>query len=427
MTRVREAGESHELSQADSATHAALQPVTGTERIASLDVLRGFAVLGILVMNIQSFAMVDPTYFNPTVSGDLTGINLAVWWLSHVLVDSKFMAIFSMLFGAGVVLACSRVEQRGGRPARFHYRRSFGLLGLGALHAYLLWSGDILVWYSMSAIIAYLFWRARPGWLLAWALALLLVGTGLYLFFQWTLPYWPPEAVQSNAAYWNPPPELIQQRLDAYRAGWLDQMSERVPTSVMLHTFVFLIWGLWRVLGMMLLGMALFKWGVLSAERSARFYTFFLMAGVLIGLPIVVFGAVQHFAHGWEMSYSMFGGSLYNYWGSLLVAMAYISAIMLLCRSGHLEWLQARLAPVGRTAFSCYILQTLICTSIFFGHGLGLYGSVERWQQALIILAVWLVLILLAKLWLARYRMGPLEWLWRSMTYGARQPLRYEG
>jgi uncharacterized protein len=134
--------------------------VSGGERITSLDVLRGFAVLGILVMNIQSFAMVDPTYFNPTTSGDLTGINLVVWWLSHLLVDSKFMAIFSMLFGAGIVLSCSRVERRGDRPARFHYRRTFGLLFFGVLHAYLLWSGDILFWYSLSAIIAYLFWRA---------------------------------------------------------------------------------------------------------------------------------------------------------------------------------------------------------------------------------------------------------------------------
>jgi uncharacterized protein len=402
------------VSQPDPSTHTALQPVTGAERIASLDVLRGFAVLGILVMNIQSFAMVDPTYFNPTVSLDLTGINLAVWWLSHVLVDSKFMAIFSILFGAGIVLACSRFEQRGGRPAQFHYRRTFGLLLFGVLHAYLLWSGDILVWYSMSAIIAYLFWRTRPGWLLFWALALLLIGTGLYLLFQWSMSYWPPEAIEGIAAYWNPPPELIQQRLDAYRGGWLDQMSERVPTSLMLHTFVYLIFAFWRTLGMMLLGMAFFKWGILTAQRSNRFYIVALTIGFAIGFPIVLYGALQNFAHDWDVSHSMF----------VLVATGYISVIMLLCRSGRLQGVQDRLTPVGRTAFTGYILQTLICTSIFFGHGFGLYGSIERWQQALIVVAVWIAVILFANLWLAQYRMGPLEWLWRTLTYGARQPFK---
>lgn len=398
-------------------------PVAGAERIVVLDVLRGFAVLGILVMNIQSFAMVDPTYFNPTVSLDLTGINLAVWWLSHVLVDLKFMAIFSMLFGGGIVLACSRVERRGGRPARFHYRRTFGLLLFGVLHAYLLWVGDILVWYGLSALIAYLFWRARPGWLLFWAVLVLSIGAGLYVLFQWSLPHWPPEALAQNEAYWDPPPELLRQRLDAYRGSWLDQMSERIPTALMLHTFVYLLWGMWRTLGLMLLGMAYFKWGILTGERSDRFYSVASIAGFGIGLPVVTFGAWRNFVHDWALSYSMFIGTLPNYAASVLVATAYVAAVVVVCRSGRLRGVRARLAPVGRAAFSCYILQTLVCTTIFYGHGLGLYGLVERWQQALIVIGVWTVVIVFANSWLARFRMGPLEWLWRSLTYGTWQPI----
>lgn len=381
-------------------------------------------MLGILVMNIQSFAMVDPSYFNPTVSLDLDGINLAIWWTSHVLADGKFMAIFSMLFGAGIVLSCSRAERRDGRPAKLHYRRTFGLLIFGLLHAYLLWSGDILVWYSLSATVAYLFWRARPGWLLFWSLLLLSMGAGLFALLQGSVAHWPAESIQEARAHWNPTADQIAQRLAAYRGGWLDQMPERALSSATMHTLFYGFWGLWRTLGLMLLGMALFKWGVLSAERSARFYGAVVVIGLAAGLPIVAYGGWQHFAHGWALDYSMFGGTLYNYGASLLVAAAYLSAVMLIVRTGRLECLQRRLAPVGRTAFSGYILQTLVCTTLFFGHGFGMYGRLERWQQVLVVVGTWVAILVLANLWLARFRMGPLEWLWRAMTYGRLPAMR---
>jgi uncharacterized protein len=407
------------------APHA--EPAALSERRRSLDVLRGFAVLGILVMNIQSFSMVDSAYFNPTVAGDLTGINFAVWLVSHLFADMKFMTIFSMLFGAGIVLFCARAEQRGVRPARLHYRRTLWLLLFGLLHGYLLWVGDILVWYSFSGLLAYLFWRVRPGWLLFWSLLLLSIGSGLYLFFQWSLPYWPPESADQNAAMWNPAPEIVAARVAAYRGGWLSQMTERAVSVSMLNTFAYLVWGLWRTLGLMLGGMAFLKWGILTAERSRRFYVTTLAAGLAMGLPIIAYGAQQHFEHGWSMRYSMFLGSQFNYWGSLLVATAYIAGVMLIYRAGRLVGAQRRLELVGRMAFSSYILQTVICTTVFYGHGLGLYGSVPRWGQALIVVAVWMVVIAAAEVWLARFRFGPLEWLWRSLTYRERQPLRLAG
>lgn len=402
----------------------AVGPVSRPERIVALDVLRGFAVLGILIMNIQSFAMVDPAYFNPTTWGDLTGANLAVWLVSHVFADLKFITIFSTLFGAGIVLACRRVQDAGGRPARVHYRRTFWLLMFGLAHAYLLWTGDILVWYSFSALIAYAFWRVRPGWLLVWAGLLLATGTALYLLFQWSLPYWPPEAVENTRVWWTPPPDVVTARLAAYRGGWLAQMSERVPGAFALQTFVYLIFGLWRTLGPMLAGMAFLKWGILSACRSTRFYAAMIAVGLAGGLPLIAYGVRWNFAHEWSMQHSMFAGTLFNYWGSLLVASAYIAAVMLAFRSGRLTGLQNLLAPVGRMAFTSYILQTVICTTIFYGHGFGLYGFVPRWGQALVVVGVWCVILTVANAWLARYRFGPLEWLWRSLTYGARQPMR---
>jgi uncharacterized protein len=407
------------------AAHVAEPPGPATsDRLAALDLLRGVAVLGILVMNVQSFSMPDQAYFNPSVYGDLSGINLVVWVGSALLFELKFMAVFSMLFGAGVVLFCTRAERRGARAARLHYRRTAWLLVFGVLHAYLLWMGDILVWYSLSAFVAYLFWRMRPGWLLAWGLALLAFHTAIYAFFSWSLPYWPAEAVEEVTRQWSPPPEVVERQLEAYRGGWLAQMPERAAVSASLHTFAYAIWGVWRTLGCMLLGMALFRWGVLSGERPTAFYVRGAVAGLVVGLPLVAWGISQNFSHAWSVSYSMFAGTLPNYWGSLPVAFAWISVVMLAFRLGWLAKAQRVLAEVGRMAFSSYILQTLVCTTLFYGHGLGLYGHVPRWGQLLVVLGTWVIVVAFARMWLARFRFGPLEWLWRSLTYGRRQPMR---
>jgi uncharacterized protein len=399
-------------------------PVLSADRIDSLDFMRGIAVLGILVINIQFFSMPDPAGFNPTVYGDLTGINYAVWYVSHIFFEMKFMSIFSILFGAGIFLLTDRLEQRDVRPARIHYRRTLWLLLFGLIHGFLLWYGDILVWYSFTAFLAYLFRRMRPGWLIFWSLLLMLFGTALYVLFQWSLPFWPPEAHEGVAAYWSPTAEMIGERIDAYRGGWLAQMSERVFMAAILDTFAYLVMGLWRTLSMMLLGMVLMKWRVLAAERSNRFYVIVLVAGAVIALPVIMYGVTQNFAHDWSYKYTMYIGSQYNYWGSLALALAYISAAMLMCRNSFFPKVRRLLSSVGRMAFSCYILQTLICITLFYGHGFGLYGQVPRWGQALVVIGIWAALVILCRAWLSHYRFGPLEWVWRSLTYRKRQPMR---
>jgi len=399
-------------------------PVLKTDRIDSLDFMRGIAVLGILVINIQFFSMPDPGGFNPTVYGDLTGINYAVWYFSHVFCEFKFMSIFSILFGAGIFLLTDRLEQRDIKPARIHYRRSFWLLLFGLAHGFLLWYGDILVWYSFTAFVAYLFRRLRPGWLLFWSMLLMTFGTALYFFFQWSMQFWPPAAHEGVMAYWSPAAEVLAERIEVYRGSWLTQMSERIPMAAMLDTIGYLLMGIWRTLSMMLLGMALIKWRFLAAERSNRFYIILLVVGAAVGLPVVMYGAAQNFAHDWSYKYSMYVGAQYNYWGSLLLALAYISAAMLICRNSWLPRIRSLFSSVGRMAFSCYILQTLICTTLFYGHGFALYGRIPRWGQALLVIGIWTALIMICNSWLARYRFGPLEWLWRSLTYRKRQPMR---
>lgn len=396
-------------------------PIEAAGRITSLDTLRGFALLGILVLNIQAFAMPGSAYINPTTWGDLTGANLAVWIGSHLLGDQKMMAIFSMLFGAGIVLFTDRVAGRGGTPVRLHLRRNAWLLLIGLLHAYLLWMGDILFLYAVCAFVVVWFRGWAPRRLLVLAIATLAVSSILYTLMGASMQFWPPEA---QAAFleetWDPSPETLAAEVAAYRGSWLDQMSHRVPGAIMMQTFLLAIWGFWRAAGMMLLGMALFKLGVFSAERSDRFYARLLAFGALVGLPLVAFGIYRNFATGWG-PLSLFFGSQWNYWGSIPVSLGWVALVMLAHRHGVLASLQTRLAAVGRTAFSNYILQTLLCTTIFYGHGLGLFGQVERVGQISIVFGIWVLQLVVSPIWLRHFRFGPLEWLWRSLTYGQRQ------
>jgi uncharacterized protein len=376
-------------------------------------------------MNIQSFSMIGAAYLNPYAYGDLTGANYVVWSLSHLLADSKFMTIFSLLFGAGVVLMTSRREGAGKPTAGIHYRRMFWLIVFGLLHGLFLWYGDILYAYGVCGLLVYLFRRRSPKFLLVTGFLVAAVASMLALFFQVTMPYWPPEAVESvETEWWMPPPEAVQNELDAYRGGWSAQQVVRAPTAIFMQTNHFLTEYMWRAGGLMLIGMALFKLGVFSAQRSRNFYLRMTSLGFGLGLPIVVYGVLYCNDSCWDVRSAFFGGSQFNYWGSLLFAAGWIGLVMLVCQTGSLRPLTRRLAAVGQMALSCYLLQTIICTAIFYGHGLGLYGSVDRVGQVLIMLAVWAALLVFCPFWLKRFRFGPFEWLWRSLTYMKPQPVR---
>ena len=402
-----------------------LGPVRQRERIASLDVLRGVAVLGILVMNIQSFAMPDAAYMNPHAYGDLTGANHWVWFLGHLLADQKFMGIFSMLFGAGIVLLCDRVEVQGGRSAPVYYRRMGWLILFGLLHAHLLWFGDILYSYGMCGLVAYLFRRMRPGRLLLLGALSITMGLGFSLAFGFSMPYWDPHGQQMMEA-WNPQPEMVEQQLEAYRGSWLDQMSQRVPMALFLQFGLFAIAIGPKAGGMMLLGMGLFKLGIFSARRSIPFYIGLLLTCGIIGLGTTYFGTIENDRHEWNVKYSFFLGSQFNYMGSILTSVAWVALVMLWCKAPGFGVLRRSFAAVGQMAFTNYIMQTVICTTIFYGHGLGYYGSVERVGQILVVTGVWAFQIVASPIWLRYYRYGPLEWLWRSLTYWKLQPVRRE-
>lgn len=394
------------------------------ERIDALDALRGFAVLGILVMNIQSFAMPMAAYLNPSAFGSMEGIHGAAWAISHVLADQKMMALFSMLFGAGIVLFCERAAKSGRSEAGYHYRRNVWLMMFGLLHGYLLWHGDILFLYALCAFVLFPLRKRQASSLFKLGIAFLAVSSIFYMLTGVSLQYMPPEAFEEQMMpMWQPDQAAIAAEMGALQGDWLTQMSVRVPMTQEMQGLALFLWGFWRASGMMLLGMALYKSRMITGQADNRVYRRYVLLAVLVGVPLVVFGIYWNFQNNWQIR-SMFFGSQFNYWGSVLISLGFMSAILLLLKNGTWPALTTRLAAVGRMAFSNYIMHTVLCGLIFYGHGLGLIGQVERAGQLLIVFGIWALQLWLSPIWLRHFRFGPLEWLWRSLTYWKVQPMR---
>jgi len=284
-----------------------------------------------------------------------------------------------------------------------------------------LWYGDILVQYALCGLFVASMRDWEPKELAKTGLLLLSIPVMMTLV-QW-LSINPGSPALANLA---PSEAALASEIATYRSGWLAQFDHRASTAFLLQTGGFVSSTFWRLSGLMLWGMALFKIGVLSNQRSTGFYYRLLVGGLVGGLTLTLTGVWYNTAADWSTREVLFVGSQFNYVGSMLLAGAYIAAVMLYCRRRVSGPVITGLSAVGRTAFSNYLLQTVLATSIFYGHGLGLFGSVSRVEQLGIVVGIWAVQITLSVIWLRYYRFGPVEWLWRTVTYETRQPLRKE-
>ncbi|WP_375583191.1 DUF418 domain-containing protein [Cyclobacterium xiamenense] len=401
-----------------------LSPTSAQDRIQSLDLLRGIAVLGILLMNIQSFSMPGAAYLNPTAYGNLEGVNHWVWVLSHLFADQKFMTLFSILFGAGILLVSERAKRKSQSPLGFHFSRNFWLLIIGLVHAYLIWYGDILVIYALCSFLVVWLRNKPPRTLLAIGLIVLCIPTLINLFFSASLQFMPPDVLEELRLDWHPSEEMLLAELAEVRGSLAGLLAHNAHAAWEMHTFVFFVLFLWRVSGLMLIGMALYGWGILTASRSASFYKKGMLLGFSIGFPITVYGMFQNFQAGWQMEYSMFTGSAYNYWGSLGLSYGYLCAVMLWSKSTASAEIKSRFAAVGQMALTNYVAQSIIGGIIFYGVGLGLFGQADRLTQLGITLGIWALQFSWSKPWLNSFRFGPLEWTWRSLTYRKLQAMK---
>jgi len=422
-------------------------PVAGTQRITAIDTLRGVAVLGILVMNIYAFAMPFPAYSNPLIMGGIEWYNLGTWFFTHVFFDQKFMTIFSLLFGGGTILMWQRAQARGTKFGRIYFRRSFWLLLIGVIHGYLIWFGDILFHYALMGMFIYLFRKMQARTLIVIAICILPIalifsyGGAMYihsiqgeiveiealLAADETLTE---EQVESKKSwdemqpFMAPSEQNLQDDLDIYRSEYVGIVKHRAPFVLSMQvqtTYAFMVW---RVGGLMLLGMALMKLGILSGEREASVYRKMMLIGYGLGLPIAVFSAFDLYAHEFKSLYVFQVGMIPNYVASILVALGHIGAVMLMVKANVWAGLMARFSAVGRMALTNYLMHSVVLTSIFYGYGFGLSGEIPRLAQMAFVAVVMGLQLYFSPIWLARYRFGPVEWLWRSLTYWQRQPMR---
>ena len=391
-----------------------LQSKSSTNRIHSLDLLRGFAVLGILIMNITSFSQVNIAYMNPMIGAGLEGYNQYFHAFNYIFADTRFMSIFSILFGAGVVLFTNNAEAKGKKVGALHYKRMFWLLLFGFLHAYFIWEGDILVAYAICGCLIYLLRKKTVRVLLIISIILFIVPLTFNLMTYYGMTA---EELESTFAFFYPSSEEITTEVQIMQGSFLEQMPIRLENAIEFQTLVFMIETFWRTTSLMLLGMILYRKGILSANKSISYYSKMILIGFGIGLIISLIGLNQSYDSGWSGAYVMSIGANYKLISGVFIAIGYIGFVMWCFKKGVFKKLQNRLQSAGRMAFTNYIGMSVICSLIFNGHGLALYGTFDRLQQFLVVVFIWVLILIVSPLILRKYRYGPLEWLWRKLTY----------
>jgi len=389
----------------------------GPTRIGSLDVLRGVGVLGMLAVHIQLFAYPSVARWNPTAYGDFRGLNWWVWLVTSLFADGKFITIFAMLLGVSIVMLAGETGYRGVPAWRTHTRRMAVLLVLGLMHAYLLWFGDMLVPLALCGSVVFFARRLSPVKLLVLGGLAFATASVVAVALTWSTAQADPAALAAWRAQWTPGPAIINLEIAQYRGRWAEQMAQRVPAAFENQTVTFVTRLLWQMTGLMLMGMGLFKLGVLSAARSRAFYLRMATIGFGAGTLLIALGFWRSYATKWDLLDFVLVSEQLHYWGNLAVALGWVALVMLLCQRG---WALRPLAAVGRMALTNYLLQTVICTTIFYGHGLGLFGRVDRAGQLAIVIGVWAFQLLASSAWLRYFAVGPVEWLTRWLVFKRR-------
>ena len=403
-----------------------------TDRIQTLDVVRGVAVMGILSVNIVDFSTINAAYLNPAALGWPDPASLAVWALNMLFVDGKFRTLFSMLFGASMLLVIERAESAGASGWTTHWRRMLVLLVFGMAHAILIWHGDILTLYAVTGLIAFGFRKMSVEKLFGLAIALTLLDAILFAaigatLFQQQAAAALPGASADLLANWDanyhsfyPTADQIARDLAIYDGGWLGIVAHEAGKASQIVTNTILLMP--DTLGLMLFGMAAYKSGFLTGEWDDPAYRRIAALGIGVGLAAFAALVAADVASGFSVPVVLTGFMTAVTPFRIGMAFGYAALFILVARS--MGPIAQRFAAVGRAAFTNYLGTSVLMTSVFYGWGLGLYGDLTRAQAWLFVPLVWLIMLAWSKPWLDRFNYGPFEWAWRSMSRGKLQPMR---
>lgn len=432
------------------------RPIAGGRRLVALDVLRGFALLGILAVNIEDFGGPESLHDIPLgmAKAAFTGwhahLDVAILAWKWLFVEGKMRGLFAMLFGASAILLTDQIDARGhpGASADIFLRRNMWLALFGLIHGLLIWHGDVLLTYGLCALIfLYPLRHVRARWLVVAGLALSLVGgtLGIVRFIDaptilhadalqvagraaeragQTPTSEQQDAIAAAEKDLQEAPAKIAEAVKQGRENYLQAIPRNAASFISFVSALFGSGWVLEVVGSMLLGMGLYKTGFLIGRLSVRTYVITAIIGYAIAAPIVIKGVASATASGFDIATSYRWLYIPYYCHQIPAMLANASIVLLFIKAGWAKPLVRALGAVGRTAFSNYIATSLICRFVFAWGPWKLYGSLEYYQYCYVVILVWFINLIVSPLWLRAFAYGPLEWLWRSLTYWQRQPFR---
>ncbi|NEX92515.1 DUF418 domain-containing protein, partial [Caulobacter sp. 17J65-9] len=388
-------------------------------RIASLDTLRGLGVLGILAVNASAFALPYAAHADPALTPQ-THASQVAWAIMHVFFEAKFVTLFSLLFGASVLLVGG--ERRDPEKSPVLWRRLGWLAVFGVLHGAAIWFGDILLLYAVAGSLAALARSWAPKRLFTVG-ALLLLGVILLEIASPVSSLFIPQARVEIAAYAAKAAAGMPAEIAAYRGGLASALEANFKSWLILQV-PSLIFYVWNALGLMMIGMGLLRTGVFQARRGAGLYVVLLLLGAA-ALGVIGWSAWGDVEAGqasptWRAYVAIANATL-----APVVTLGYLALVALLLKASALRGVTSALANVGKMAFTNYLTQSVIMTTIFWsGRGFGLFGQLDRAELWTLVVTIWVLQIAWSQVWMHSFRYGPLEWVWRSLSHARRLPIR---
>jgi uncharacterized protein len=444
------------ISPGTTAQDMVVRPVSGAERIKSIDAIRGFALLGILMMNIPGFG-INWDFWYGMMHGARAGKDYYTFAIVMVFFEGTMRGLFSMLFGAGMVLFMMNKKDVPGKPpvAEYYYRRLLWLVFFGLINAFvILWFGDILFFYGLCGMILFPFRKLNPKWLLVLGIACVSFGMikqqwnwnetrtkreayteavavkkenkKLSAEQQGAIASW--EQIEKNAGQ-KPDTAFTNDHLRRMRGDYITVFSHLIPINAG-GEVQYMYEDPWDMLCMMFIGMALFGWGFFTNKLKTSTYAMWMFVGYGIGIPV----AWLIFDKAWMNTMPF--GDFVDRWRStpqvfaefrrIPITLGHASLLMLIYRSKLVPWLMKALSNVGQMAFTNYLMQSIICTFFFYGYGFGNYNKLRFYELYYVVFAVWIFQMIFSSIWLRYFRFGPFEWVWRSLTYWKKQPMRVQ-